>query len=161
MRKLKLRILIYVGTLLLLSTLVACSVENMNHSDSPPSENGTEAISLPKIKMNTETIGWSVVKESLLRTTDGGVNWKVVNPKDVRVSEGQYFILDDNQAWIASEKESTVTIHCTGDGGKTWGKMGDIKTKGIFPRIFFRDQKNGWMMVSMKRAIYVDSVQIL
>ncbi|MGF9801211.1 WD40/YVTN/BNR-like repeat-containing protein [Brevibacillus agri] len=150
----KLNKLIYIGILLCLSTLIACSV-------TPPTENVTEAISLPKIIMNTENIGWSVVQESLLRTTDGGVHWKVASPTDVKVSEGQYFILDDKQAWIASDHESTVTIHHTRDGGKTWITMGEIKTKGIFPRIFFTDEKSGWMMVSIKRAMNADSVQIL
>lgn len=153
--------LIHIGILLCLFALVACSTKNINHSDPPSTENAMEAISLPKIIMNTENVGWSVVQETLLRTTDGGVHWKVASPTDIKVSEGQYFILDDKQAWIASDKESTVTIHHTRDGGRTWERMGDIKTKGIFPRIFFTDQKNGWMMVSIKRAMYEDSVQIL
>jgi photosystem II stability/assembly factor-like uncharacterized protein len=107
------------------------------------------------IKMVSSLIGWRVDPTGeILRTTDGGYNWKSVNhPKDndeiYFVTSGCgpfFFVLDADHAWDLPKWH-------TSDGGSTWHKANSIPTYhdfgdflGTFVDYDFIDSQTGWML---------------
>ncbi|MBI3803657.1 MAG: PKD domain-containing protein [Nitrospirae bacterium] len=88
-------------------------------------------------------VGWIVGGGgTILRTTDHGKNWTVMNPTRSIASTDLLGVAfpAPNQVWAVGQ--GGVTVH-TPDGGSTWEKQ-DSKTTLRLERVWFIDALRGW-----------------
>jgi len=78
----------------------------------------------------------------LLRTTNGGKEWKQQNIEFPSYSIRKIFFIDSLNGWITGAGPSY--IYRTEDGGKTWKEKNLNITDQIFS-LFFIDKKEGWI----------------
>jgi photosystem II stability/assembly factor-like uncharacterized protein len=107
--------------------------------------------SLLSLHMIDASTGWALSKQTVLRTTDGGVHWQNVTPSGATVTQSS--IADFGTASIASiatpqgNVTSTQVLH-TVDGGQTW-QQATIPMP--FPRqISFIDSQHGWILAAVR-----------
>jgi photosystem II stability/assembly factor-like uncharacterized protein len=112
--------------------------------------------------MVTLTDGWGISGAYLLKTADGGQNWREVTPSTSQADTLFGAFLDAQTAWVVfsngSQFNTPMTIYTTSDGGGTWrtnqgppiypNAMGDT-TWAEFAAL---DAQNVWVMV---RGVYV------
>lgn len=125
-----------------------------------------DAPALEEIHMVDRQTGWAMTSRShvgvcerescLLRTTDGGSQWKDVTPtsslgQKARVS--RISVLSSLFAWVlpVAELDSSAQILSTADGGRTW-KSATIPPPAGFTRvsassISFINDREGWLIV--------------
>ncbi|MCH7735476.1 MAG: protein kinase, partial [Chloroflexi bacterium] len=79
---------------------------------------------------------------SLLRTEDGGAQWRRVS---ANLLDGEeviaFYFVDTEHGWVAGQGGSLAR---TNDGGKTWERL-DIATAAKLEAIYFVDRENGWL----------------
>jgi photosystem II stability/assembly factor-like uncharacterized protein len=87
-----------------------------------PQNSGTPQL-LYTCKAVNELVCWAAgANATVLRTTDGGINWLNANPNpgiitgDVRNMEA----LDDITAFVTTESQTITTVYKTTDGGDSW-----------------------------------------
>lgn len=115
------------------------------------------------VTMVSTTTGWAHMDESILRTTDGGSHWRVVNSAAVLPfpsrygSAGAYF-LDDTHAWFMSRGAQETQITRTSDGGRTWQKGTAFspavnlvgQNNVVESDLYFVDPQHGWLLFRSK-----------
>lgn len=132
-----------------------------------PKNNDREILALTSIRMINETTGWALTDRSILQTTDGGIRWMDVTPRDIRIPVpalgtaslvSEYF-LNANIGWVAVRGNggSTSTLLHTVDGGRAWDKFAISIVGGQFD---FVDPQNGWVMTSSGVALGSSPVEI-
>lgn len=101
---------------------------------------------IQKIQMNDKLNGWIVVQDpdmASLKTTDGGVNWLDVSPKD-RIGS-PFYILDQDHIWFTHNEVDDKELLYTSDGGINWSKSEPFTSDSQTIGIHFIDKNNGWM----------------
>jgi len=100
---------------------------------------------LLKIAFNDINRGWAVgINGTIIKTTDGGINWKnaVIGPTNVL---NDVFFINKNLGWAVggSSWDSSLILH-TKNGGKTWiSQETPVKNVGL-KDVFFLDSLKGF-----------------
>jgi len=96
--------------------------------------------------------GWSLSKQAVLRTTDGGSHWQNVSPPQTKLTQDSIAdFFSTSLAWIAIPRTNAATTQIlhTADGGQTWHRA---TIQAAFPRqISFIDSQHGWLLVSWQQ----------
>jgi photosystem II stability/assembly factor-like uncharacterized protein len=116
------------------------------------------------VTMVSTTTGWAIMDASILRTTDGGSHWRVVNSAAVLRGVPSYahpYFLDDSHAWFMSPGAQETQITRTSDGGRTWQKgtafspavdlAFSIERQNVVEsELYFVDPQHGWLLLRSK-----------
>jgi photosystem II stability/assembly factor-like uncharacterized protein len=122
-------------------------------------------VKIDVIKMLNAKSGWAVgqfisnTTDDILKTADGGANWKPVTPPEPNRSgkHAAAFFQDINRAWVTYSPISggttptQFTVWRTTDGGASW-KPTSTSLSGLTmdgfttSQIGFSDANNGWLM---------------
>ncbi|WP_316572755.1 hypothetical protein [Neobacillus sp. YIM B06451] len=99
------------------------------------------------LRMINESKGWMfALKDSsrrLLKTEDGGKNWRDVTPGgDITFPT---YILDENDVWLTTKEFADKQLVYTADGGETWTKSEPLSTVSQIIGLHFLNEKTGWM----------------
>lgn len=123
---------------------------------------------LETIRMVDPQVGWAVADlrnvSGLLRTTDGGINWRDVtptSPEGHKIGIGQTTVLSHDVAWVSrvgTFGSNTTEIFRTIDGGRTW-KSTTVQALEI-TSISFINPREGWLLASLGAAAVKESVEI-
>lgn len=135
--------------------------------DSLHAVTATEAWGTTTITDNSKE-NWYTI---LLRSTDGGANWRNVSPwGTVRQPEDikEVYFLRDNYAWVATSADSAdgkmrsiTNVWHTQDGGEIWNKGNPISHSLSFGwDMVFADDRHGWLMVAGDIAAGSQSVTL-
>ena len=113
---------------------------------------------LLQLHMVSATDGWALTSLGVLRTTDGGAHWTVV--QDGARYAYAYF-LDAEHAWLVDASN----VLWTTDGGKTWSKTtlpGATEDTGQQGSGFitFADAQHGWLLRDLGAAMFHEAVDI-
>ena len=82
------------------------------------------------------------IEGNILRTEDGGQNWKKVDPGNKQALYSISAVGD--KCWAVGERGNFIL---STDGGNTWTpKKGAIHTKSFLTSIAFSDEKTGWVV---------------
>jgi photosystem II stability/assembly factor-like uncharacterized protein len=137
----------YLSTLVILSAL--CAINPLSFSQDctyswSPQNSGTTRI-LYTCKAVSEIVCWAAgANATVLRTTDGGINWLNANPNpgiitgDVRNMEA----LDETTALVTTESQTSTAVYKTTDGGDSWFQVYS-NTEGFIKGIRMLDPVNG------------------
>jgi photosystem II stability/assembly factor-like uncharacterized protein len=130
-----------------------------------PAPAQTQAGDLPaleSIRMVDALTGWAVTHEqgenALLRTTNGGTQWREVTPLSSSRQQIAVFrvaVLTSLIAWVLSSEETQI-FH-TIDGGRTWRHVTIPAQGGEFQFINARD---GWMLANEVARMGSEEVDI-
>lgn len=119
---------------------------------------------LSRLDMMTVDVGWAVGASGILRTTDGGSQWRDVTPANVAklapsdVREG---FLSAEAAWVVAGGGAGLTVYRTADGGATWRSAAiAVPIVPAWFSIAFADAKHGWIMANTGVALQHESVDI-
>jgi len=136
-----------VGSLLLVLSLARRSSEgtpgNTLHSSKLAGGSGT-LISLHMINLTT---GWALGEHAILRTSDGGLQWKnVTPPHTVLTRESMAAFFTASLTWVATSQANGTTTQVlrTTDGGQTW-QMSTVQAT-FLKQITFIDSQHGWIL---------------
>jgi photosystem II stability/assembly factor-like uncharacterized protein len=103
------------------------------------------------LHMIDSTTGWALSEHAVLRTTDGGLQWKNVTPPNTHLGLGSVAeFYTASLAWVATPQanSSEVKVLHTADGGQTWQQ---VTIEAAFPReINFVDPQHGWFLASWR-----------
>ena len=109
-----------------------------------PQNSGTK-VSLYTCKAVNELVCWAAGDDAtVLRTTDGGINWLNANPHpgiiigEVRNMEA----LDESTALVTTESQASTAVYKTTDGGNSWNEV-YANTEGFIKGIRMLDPVNG------------------
>ncbi|MCC6861084.1 MAG: hypothetical protein IT158_21125 [Bryobacterales bacterium] len=98
--------------------------------------------SLESVQFLDERSGWAVGwSGTVLRTTDGGANWRAVPVPGVNETLTSVFFKDERGGWITG---MLGTLLRTGDGGKTW-HVQPLPVRDWLTSIVFDRQGRGWL----------------
>ena len=65
--------------------------------------------------------GWTLTKQGLLRTADGGTTWQPISPPGLAASAIRGVHMSGTAAWVvAADGPTPLTLFRTGDAGLTW-----------------------------------------
>lgn len=120
-----------------------------------------------ELHMITATTGWAIGDSvTLLRTTDGGINWQDVSPphdtKTKYWSDAVAF-LGTSTVWLAPtlntaspqfQAAATSYVFHTSDSGKTWLKAPVATHGNTVKLITFSDAQNGWLLTRFEAGIH-------
>ena len=129
------------------TTLYPTSTPTPQVPTSSPTPTSTP-VTITHIKMIDTKTGWAegqvgaVEATRILRTTDGGVNWRDVSPMmhdDFRYS----VFLDEQLAWVWSRDGGAAWR--TEDGGQSWVFLEGL---GRSNQIWFNDSQHGWQLIA-------------
>lgn len=100
-------------------------------------------IELNKIVMTDDMTGYITGYGVVMKTTDGGKNWDILNIKNDNFTG--IHIHNQNEIWVCGIAGS---IHHSADGGANWEQYrnGNSVSNGNFTLkdIYFADSQNGW-----------------
>jgi len=140
-------IALLVGSLLLVLSLVRRSSEGTPGNTLHPSKLAGGSGTLISLHMIDLTIGWALGEHAVLRTSDGGLQWKnVAPPNAVLTRESIADFLTASLAWVATPQVNgtTTQISRTTDGGQTWQQSTIQAT--FLKQITFIDSQHGWIL---------------
>jgi photosystem II stability/assembly factor-like uncharacterized protein len=103
--------------------------------------------SLISLHMIDLTAGWALSERAVLRTTDGGLQWKnVTPPHTVLTRESIAAFLTASLAWVTIPQTNgtTTRVFWTADGGQTWQQSTVQAT--FLKQITFTDSQHGWIL---------------
>lgn len=136
-------------TVLVGSLIVVLTHAHHNNAGGPSTISSSFG-AISSIHMLDAQIGWALTdKGRIVRTTDGGIHWKNVTPKQLppptRMSVVAEFLTASN-AWVAisGADRTTTVIFRTTDAGQTWQET-SIHT-GIVAQLTFINAQDGWML---------------
>src|SRR6266851_487476 len=150
-RRLSLIAAALVVALLVSSLLLVLSRSHRGSIGSPSATPIGGLNTLLSLHMIDASTGWALTAQAVLRTTDGGVQWKNVTPPGTTLTQGS--IADFGTASMASTAtpqpgEASIQILHTVDGGQTW-QQATIQMP--FPRqISFIDAQHGWVLAAVR-----------
>lgn len=106
-------------------------------------------VPLTAIRMLDNTNGWALTRTSILKTTDGGTNWKDITPANAALNiatRGDF--INSQYAWIATPQlnANTVSMLRTTDGGQHWisSKIQAMQPEAVdMPH--FLNAREGWL----------------
>lgn len=120
---------------------------------------------LTKVQMVSHQIRWALAStphgEVLLRTADGGKEWRNVSPHeiwplspqqaqanaDVGAEGIDFCFLDRKTGWVAmKDDQDRVVVERTRDAGRTWDETRFVDQTGYFVFISFLDSRHGWLL---------------
>jgi photosystem II stability/assembly factor-like uncharacterized protein len=136
-----------VGSLLLVLSLARRSSEGTPGNTLHPSQLVGGSGSLISLHMIDLTTGWALSEYAVLRTTDGGLQWKNVTPAHtVLTKESIATFLTASLAWVATPQTNgtTAKVLRTTDGGQTWQQSTVQAT--FLRQITFVDSLHGWIL---------------
>jgi photosystem II stability/assembly factor-like uncharacterized protein len=136
-----------VGSLLLVMSLARRSSEGTPGNTLHPSKLVGGTGSLISLHMIDLTTGWALSEHAVLRTTDGGLQWKnVTPPRTVLTRESMAAFLTTSLAWVATPQANGTTTQVlrTIDGGQTWQQSTVQAT--FLRQITFIDSQHGWIL---------------
>jgi len=165
----------------LLSTTTDITSADVRAVGIPPLTEGQQ-LTLMSIQMVDGDSGWAIDSAGhLLRTSNGGTQWRDVSPVDMTFSDEGLFILDGSTAWVTPTIAPCFQPGCppanllegivwqTIDGGESWeasqpfllGKQDgsdNIVPYYLPATLKFIDSQHGWLLVSvdhrMRRDFY-------
>lgn len=113
------------------------------------------------------TTGWALTDNAILRTINGGANWKDVAPSQfpgkTRYSSA-LIALTTSTAWVAVVRPGTadVQVFHTVDAGQAWQETTIHYTSNMMGvvTITFIDARDGWIMASLEFATHEEGVVI-
>jgi photosystem II stability/assembly factor-like uncharacterized protein len=163
---------IYASTILLLLfslLLIGCQGGASATAASPSALQLTSAspVGLFTIHMLDRQHGWALNASAVLKTSDGGLHWHAVSPKNspiTALAAGDF--LNANDAWISiapdlQHGQKGVRVYSTLDGGKHW-RLVTIDDQhavgGGLPE--FIDAEHGWLEIGTGVALGSESVDI-
>lgn len=107
---------------------------------------------IASLSMLSETDGWAVTDQAVVRTADGGTTWYNVSPPNI-AGPGYGFshaFLDALHGFVvvpdADDQMHKGTLYRTDDGGLHWTSVSVPFGSGD---LHFLDLQNGWAMVSL------------
>ncbi len=136
-----------VGSLLFVLNMARRSSEGTPGNTPQPSKLAGGAGSLISLHMIDLTTGWALSEHEILRTTDGGLQWKNVTPQNIRLTrESIAEFLTASLAWVATPQANGTTAQVlrTTDGGQTWQQSTIQAT--FLKQITFIDSQHGWIL---------------
>jgi len=136
-----------VGSLLLVLNLARRSSEGTPGNTPHPSKLAGGSGTLISLQMIDLTTGWALSEHAVLRTTDGGLQWKNVTPPNTRLTrESSADFLTASLAWVTTPQMNgtTTQILRTTDGGQTWQQSTIQAT--FLKQITFIDSQHGWIL---------------
>jgi len=90
------------------------------------------------------------------RTTDGGVNWKVLQLRRIHNVASAVSFVDARHGWIVcapyDDDHSGSKILRTMDGGLSWRSQYTTKTKVTLRDLTFVDRRHGWAVGSRRQS---------
>jgi photosystem II stability/assembly factor-like uncharacterized protein len=94
------------------------------------------------VSLVSDSVGWIAFRDSVAKSTDGGISWSSNSVGASSVITGLYFV-DENVGYASGGKASGAAIYRTTDGGTTWEDVSP--GKGTFMSgIYFCDRERGW-----------------
>jgi photosystem II stability/assembly factor-like uncharacterized protein len=136
-----------VGSLLLVLSLARRSSEGTPGNTLHPSKLAGGSGTLISLHMINLTTGWALSEHAVLRTTDGGLQWKNVTPPNTLLTrESIAEFLTASLAWVATPQANGTTTQVlrTTDGGQTWQQSTIQAT--FLKQITFIDSQHGWIL---------------
>jgi photosystem II stability/assembly factor-like uncharacterized protein len=143
-----------VGSLLLVLNLARRSSEGTPGNTLHPSKLEGGSGSLISLHMIDLTTGWALSEHAILRTTDGGLQWKnVTPPHTVLTRESIAEFLTASLTWVATPQTNgtTAQVWRTIDGGQTW-QQSTVQSPLFVKQITFIDAQHGWILSGKKNA---------
>jgi photosystem II stability/assembly factor-like uncharacterized protein len=136
-----------VGSLLFVLNLARRSSQGTPGTTPQPSKLAGGSGSLISLHMNDLTTGWALSEHAVLRTTDGGLQWKNVTPQNILLRrESIAAFLTASLAWVTTPQANGTTAQVlrTTDGGQTW-QQSTIQA-AFLKQITFIDSQHGWIL---------------
>src|SRR6266513_4967339 len=140
-------IALLVGSLLLVLSLVRRSSQGTPGNTLHPSKLAGGSGTLISLHMIDLTTGWALGEHAVLRTSDGGLQWKNVTPPHTLLTrESMAAFLTASLAWVATPQTNGTTAQLlrTSDGGQTWQQSTVQAT--FLRQITFIDSQHGWII---------------
>lgn len=155
-------LLLLIIIMITLFPLAGCQLRATVATSRGMPENGTASPQPPLASLHllSETTGWALSYQTVLRTLDGGQTWTDVTPPGGRQADrsmaGEF--LDATTAWVAVINDSgpRLSVFRTADGGETWrGVEVERKASGhIFGvSLDFVDSQRGWLMIEPEHGM--------
>ncbi len=136
-----------VGSLLLVLNMARRSSEGTPGNTPQPSKLAGGSGSLISLDMIDLTTGWALSEHEILRTTNGGLQWKNVTPQNIQLTrESIAEFLTASLAWVATPQANGTMAQVlrTADGGQTW-QQSTIQA-AFLKQITFIDSLHGWIL---------------
>jgi photosystem II stability/assembly factor-like uncharacterized protein len=124
------------------------------------------------VKMISDTQGWGIANESILRTENGGRSWSNVTPTEIGTilatipEQGlssfklQGAFLNTQNAWIAAPGLGKITVFQTSNSGLTWQANESVALptpQEVYPILIdsfsFLNSQTGWLLMSKGMAL--------
>src|SRR5205807_1592793 len=108
---------------------------------------------ITSLHMIDTTAGWALSGKAMLRTTDGGDQWKDVSIPGHPLAPGSAAdFFTASMAWISIPQadQTTSLLFHTSDGGQTW-QQSTIQT-GFVRHMTFIDAQHGWLLSGKENA---------
>ena len=143
------------------SLLIACLLLAL------PTAGSTAPWRLSKVQMVSRSSGWALAATPrgsvVLRTTDGGADWRNVSPKGIWPLSSAQIAANDNYGiglegidccaltgqtcWVAMINKSTqIIIERTHDGGRHWEQSQFANHTGYWLLLSLLDNRHGWVL---------------
>jgi len=110
----------------------------------------TQVKGISRLAMLDAMNGWALTDLGLLRTTNGGFQWRLANPPgyDIESNTLTTFFPDPNSAYLLTSGQdfSSGTLYQTTDAGRTWTNTSVPIAMGALQ---FVDAQNGFAMASL------------
>ena len=136
-----------VGSLLLVLNLARRSNVGTPGNTLHPSKLAGGSGTLISLHMIDPFTGWALGEHAVLRTSDGGLQWKnVTPPHSVLTRESIADFFTASLAWVATPQTNGTTAQVlrTTDGGQTW-QQSTIQA-AFLRQITFIDSQHGWIL---------------
>lgn len=102
-------------------------------------------ITLTTLNMVDNSVGWAVdASHRIVRTSDSGLTWTDVTPKNITPNSSNSFFLNAQSAWALDSGDPSKGLFHTTDGGYTWSMIAKTLPFPVFSTITFLNEKNGW-----------------
>lgn len=140
-------VIVLVGSLLLVVSRTRRSSPDAPGTTHHSSKLAGGSGSLISFHMIDLTTGWALSEHAILRTTDGGLQWKNVTPPNTPLTrESIAEFLTASLAWVATTQANGTTTRVlrTTDGGQTWQQSTVQAT--FLKQITFIDSQQGWIL---------------